>query len=50
MAKPTIEKIALVALLLVAVFVWCIVLVLLMEYTRQLLDTLSFIVELGHMA
>lgn len=43
------DKILLIALLLLAVAVWCVVLVLLLETTRQLLDTLEFIVQLGRM-
>jgi len=38
-----------VALLLVGVSVWVIVILLLLETTRQLIDTLRFIVELAHM-
>ena len=43
------QKLALAALLLLAVALWVIVILLLMETTRQLLDTLRFIVDLAHM-
>lgn len=44
------EKLALILLLLLAVAVWGGVLVLLLEVTRQILDVLRFIVDLGHLS
>jgi hypothetical protein len=43
------HAVALFSLLLLAISVWVIVLLLLLEVSRQLLDTLRFIVELGAM-
>jgi hypothetical protein len=44
---PPLGKLGVLLLLIVAVGVWAGILVLLMEMTRQLLDVLRFIVELG---
>jgi len=50
MHRPKAQTIALVAALLVGVAVWVLALLLLLEVTRQLLDTVRFIVELAQMS
>ena len=48
--KATQRKITLAALILLAVFCWAMAILLLLEVTRQLLDTLRYIVELAQMS
>lgn len=53
MALPrstTLQLLGRVAILFVAVALWVVCIILLMEITRTLVDTLRFIVELGSMA
>jgi hypothetical protein len=50
MLNPKTQKTALAALLLVGIMVWLVALLLLLEVTRQLLDTVRFIVELAQMS
>jgi len=50
MFKPTAQKTALAALLLLGIAVWVVALLLLLEVARQLLDTLRFIVEIAQMS
>lgn len=50
MHPRTQRKIALAALLLLAILLWIVCIVLLIQITVQLLDMLSFIVDLAHMS
>lgn len=43
------RKIALVALTLLAIMTWIVCIILLIEVTRQLLDMLTYIVELAQL-
>jgi hypothetical protein len=44
------RRIGLVALLLLAIALWIVCIVLLLEITRMLLDTIQFIVDLAQMS
>jgi hypothetical protein len=43
------RQLAIACLFLIGVFCWVVCLILLMEVTRQLLDTMRFIIEIAHM-
>lgn len=45
----TLQLLGRVAILLLGIMLWIVCIVLLLEITRQLLDTLRFIVQLGSM-
>lgn len=45
--STTTHRLGLFALLLLGIFLWIICVVLIMELTKTLIDTLRFIVELG---
>lgn len=48
--KPTLQNLAMAALFILALVVWVIGILLLMAVTKQLLDTLSYIVELAQLS
>lgn len=50
MQKPTPHQIWLVTALLAGILLWVVCILLLLDITRQLLDTLRFIVELAQMS
>lgn len=48
-APATIQLLVRVAVLIAALAIWVLALLLLMEVTRQLLDTMAFIIDIARM-
>lgn len=48
--KSTLQNLAMAAVFVLALVVWVIAILLLMAVTRQLLETLSYIVELAQLS
>lgn len=48
--KSTLTSLGLFAVLLFGIFVWIVGILLLLEVTRQLLDTLSYVIDIAQMS
>ena len=48
--KSTLTSLGLFAVLLFGIFVWIVGILLLLEVTRQLLDTLSYVMDIAQMS